>query len=217
MQAHRVSQASEAFAAPESPLWASQPVSEVTLAGVPLGLQPTAYIVASRQQRPVGRVTQVRVQAVHDGREVAFRLEWRDGVRNLETSDNDVFPDGAALLFALHREAPLVSMGAEGQPVNAWHWRADRPGRGLSNVATGLGTTRVTDESEISAAADWEGGRWALVFRRTLRVPGGDDEVVQFSVGQHRKLAFAVWEGANGERAGLKAFSPEWHELVLEA
>jgi len=30
-------------------------------------------------------------------------------------------------------------------------------------------------------------------------------------------VALAVWRGANAERAGLKAFSPEWVELTLEA
>jgi len=30
-----------------------------------------------------------------------------------------------------------------------------------------------------------------------------------------KRVAFAVWEGSNQERAGLHAFSPEWQELSI--
>jgi DMSO reductase family type II enzyme heme b subunit len=55
------------------------------------------------------------------------------------------------------------------------------------------------------------------VFRRALRVSSSADEVIQMAAGETAKVAFAVWEGASGERAGLKAYSPVWHELALEA
>jgi len=40
--------------------------------------------------------------------------------------------------------------------------------------------------------------------------------VVSFKAGQSYRTALAVWSGANAERAGLKAFSPQWVELTLE-
>ncbi len=34
------------------------------------------------------------------------------------------------------------------------------------------------------------------------------DESKQFNSGDTVKIAFEIWEGSNGERGGLKAFSP---------
>lgn len=216
MLAKKLSVGAQEFAEPTSPLWRGARGESVELTGVPLGLQPSAYIAASRQDRPVGRVTRLRVRSLHNGREIAFHLEWEDPEQDVEIRDNDVFPDGAALLFPIKEDAPLLTMGAEEAPVNAWHWRADRPDHARSNMATGLGTSRVTDEGAIATAADYRDDHWRIVFRRALKVSAARGEAVQMAVGDTLKLAFAVWEGANGERAGLKSFSPSWHPVTLE-
>ncbi len=63
----------------------------------------------------------------------------------------------------------------------------------------------------------WGNGAWAVVFARPLAVPELKDEAVQLAPGKPVKIGFAVWEGSNGERAGVKSFSKEWRELTLEA
>jgi len=201
---------------PGASAWRRVKAEPVELAGAPLGMQPSAYISVSRAGKTVGRVNRLQVSSIHNGREIGFHLEWEDPTHNLEVNDTNTFPDGAALLFPIKGDAPLITMGTESQPVNAWHWRADRPDRARNNVAAGLGTTRVTDEDTIHASAVWLNDRWHVVFTRALKVPAGRDEAVQFSVGDEVRVAFAVWEGANGERAGLKAFSPTWHSVRLE-
>jgi DMSO reductase family type II enzyme heme b subunit len=40
---------------------------------------------------------------------------------------------------------------------------------------------------------------------------------VALAPGAVSKIAFAVWQGSDQERAGLKAFSPDWQELELDA
>lgn len=216
MRSRRIDVAADDLGDPGSPAWGRAESQPVELTGTPLGLQPSPYVAASREGKPVGTVARLRVRSLHNGSEVAFRLEWDYPERNADVADNDVFPDGAALLFPLAEDAPLVSMGAEGKPVNAWHWRADQPGRGRSNVAAGLGTSRVTDEQSIATAASWGDGGWKIVFRRALRVAGADGEAVQMAPGDTLRVAFAVWEGANGERGGLKSFSPSWLPVELE-
>lgn len=202
---------------PDGALWRSVSVATIELTGTPIGLQPSPYIVASWAQRPIGKVKRLRARSVHNGTEIAFMLEWDDPAPERERTDTNVFPDGAGLLFPLRGDAPIASMGTEEQPVNAWHWRADRSDRPRSNLATGLGTTRVIDEKSIRTAATWEGGRWRVVFSRALRLEGAEDRAVQFAVGTTVKVGFAVWEGGSGERAGLKAYSPEWHPVTIEA
>ncbi len=198
-------------------VWQGVREQRVELIGAPLGMQPSQYIVASRQEMTVGRVERLSAKALHNGRQIAIRLEWEDGSRDDALTDTTVFPDGAALLFPLKDDAPLITMGAEAQPVNAWHWRADRPGHARSNVATGLGTSRLIDENSVTADASWSAGRWRMVFVRDIEMPSEMDTAVQFSTGKTGKVAFAVWEGANGERGGLKAFSPQWESLTLES
>jgi DMSO reductase family type II enzyme heme b subunit len=39
---------------------------------------------------------------------------------------------------------------------------------------------------------------------------------VALEAGKSVKVAFAVWDGASGERAGIKSFSKQWQELTLE-
>jgi DMSO reductase family type II enzyme heme b subunit len=40
---------------------------------------------------------------------------------------------------------------------------------------------------------------------------------VSLTPGTASKVAFAVWQGGNQERAGIKAFSPDWQELQIDA
>jgi DMSO reductase family type II enzyme heme b subunit len=54
------------------------------------------------------------------------------------------------------------------------------------------------------------------VIARALRVETAEP-VAQLAAGQTTGFAVAVWEGGNGERAGIKAFSGEWRELALAA
>ncbi len=67
-----------------------------------------------------------RVKALHNGRMMAIMVTYEDGTVDTENSP-DSFRDSLALLFPLslspHASSPL--MGAKGEPVNIWQWRAD--------------------------------------------------------------------------------------------
>jgi DMSO reductase family type II enzyme heme b subunit len=216
MQSRKVTVDAQQLRSPGASVWRSVRGEAIELTGTPLGLQPTPYVIASWKQPQVGRVKRLEARSAHNGSEIAFYLEWKDASPETERKDTDVFPDGAGILFPLHEDAPLATMGDEAHPVTAWHWRADLPDRARINVARGLGTTVVTDRETVRVDAAWEAGRWRVVFSRPLRIDAGTEEAVQFAAGDTLKVAFAVWEGGNGERAGIKAFSPSWHSVVLD-
>lgn len=67
------------------------------------------------------------VRAMHDGKEIAFLLEWEDPkVDGLMIRPQD-YPDAAAVMFSLTEPVRgHFSMGSEGKPVNIWQWRMDR-------------------------------------------------------------------------------------------
>ncbi len=210
---HRSASPSE-LGRPDAGIWSKVRARRISLIGAPVALQPSPFIVNTWQNKPVGKVSAVDFSALHNGEFLALRLGWADPHQDLDLHDNDSFPDGAAVIFPLRKDATLATMGSVEQPVNAWHWRADRPTLARNNVATGIGSSRVTQGGEISTCAIYHNGHWQLVFLRRLQVKEVSS-AVQFAAGQTCKIGFAVWEGSNGERGGLKAFSPEWQELTL--
>jgi hypothetical protein len=67
----------------------------------------------------------VNVRAVHNGREIAIRLEWEDSEVASNFIRSEDFVDGAAIQFSVSEEQPHFTMGEKGKPVNIWHWRID--------------------------------------------------------------------------------------------
>jgi len=163
-------------------------------------------------------VRELAVQAAHNGREIFLRLSWQDDTKNTEIKDNDIFPDACGILLPLNGgDPPIDEMGSKDAPVNAWYWRADSKDQGRNVIARGLGTTEYTQKCAVVCKSTWAENSWAVVIARPLAVPESKDETVQLAPGTTVKVGFAVWEGSNGERAGVKSFSKEWRELALQA
>lgn len=100
---------------PLAKYWHDVPATEVLLMGQPMVVP-----------RPKMTVTgNVRVQALHDGKWAAFRLQWKDPTRD-EAGRLGEFSDGAAIQFPMTagEVPPPVMMGAKDNPVHIFHWRA---------------------------------------------------------------------------------------------
>ncbi len=202
---------------PVSPAWQNIPGELLKMDATPLANQPSEYIKASRDANQIGKVRALTVQSAHDGKNIYFRLSWEDETKNLEITDNNVFPDGCGILMPLAGgNPPIDEMGSSDAPVNAWFWRADNDNT-HNTIAHGLGTTIFSETCPIQTRSAWGDGAWAVVFTRPLAIPDMAQETTQLTPGQPVQVGFAVWEGSNGERAGLKSFSKEWRELALEA
>jgi mono/diheme cytochrome c family protein len=81
--------------------------------------------------------------------------------------------------------------------------------------AEGFGTLRArprTDQA-VEARGVWATGSYRVVLRRTLRASGRD--AARLRPGQALPVAFAVWNGAAGDRDGKKSVTI-WQSLVLE-
>jgi DMSO reductase family type II enzyme heme b subunit len=199
---------------PAASAWDKVPAETIAMGGTPLAQQPSRYIRTAWADRPIGSVRSLTVRSAHNGKEVFFLLEWRDDTQNTDYVGRD-FPDGAGVLFPLSGDAPLNTMGSEGQPVNAWFWRADFEDGAKNITASGIGTVEQSETSAVAARGQWKDGAWRVVFARPLTVAG--NQAVALEAGKSVKVAFAVWEGSSGERAGIKSFSKRWQELTLEA
>lgn len=82
----------------------------------------------------------------------------------------------------------------------------------LESNATGFGTLTLQGASDqnLKAVGRWSNGRWHVLLVRTLK-PGGSSDVNLTKAGRI-PLAFAVWNGAAGDRDGGKLISG-WHWL----
>lgn len=102
-------------AEPKAAYWQQAPELVVPLLAQPMiAPRPTETTTPS-----------VTVQAVHDGKRIAFRLRWQDKERS-EAGRLGEFSDALALQFPVKSNAnpPAVMMGSAGDPVHIFHWRA---------------------------------------------------------------------------------------------
>ena len=99
---------------PDSGIWRTAPA-------VNLHLMPLWW----RAERP----EEVTVQALHDGKQIAFRLAWADATYDATAMRPQDFRDAAAIEFALTADPPFFAMGGTGEhvgAVNLWMWKAER-------------------------------------------------------------------------------------------
>ena len=211
---------------PTSPVWKKAP-------GVDIYLRPLWF--------KEGYVDRVRVSSLHNGKEIAFLLEWEDLTKNADieklepprlvlaralkrdhTKSADIprleaFGDATALQFPVKADGvPSFPMGEAGQVVNIWQWRADWKGNGQGSVqnlaAAGFGTLTTQLSQDVKGKGIWSKGKWRVVFSRVMT---GGGEVVGLAPGKVMPVAFAVWNGAINQRDGEKSVST-WAFLKIE-
>ncbi len=82
-------------------------------------------------------------------------------------------------------------------------------------VAGGFGTLTAepAEAQNVQGMGVWENNRWRVIFSRDIISQDADD--ASFDSGQVGSVAFAAWDGANGERNGMKSTS-QWVSLQVE-
>jgi steroid C-25 hydroxylase gamma subunit len=194
---------------PDSQIWEEATEVAVTLSPTPLERQPSAYVQTSWQQKSYGLKGSVNVTALHNSDAMAIRLAWREDRPNRSINDINVYADACAILYPENGAgADIETMGSIESPVVGWHWRAGMQ-EAFEFRATGIGTVERTPTHQVQARARWSADQWQVVLMRPLTVsaPRFEGKV---------QIGFALWAGANAERAGIKSFTPIFHDLVLD-
>ncbi len=150
------------------------------------------------------------VRAASDGRELALLLEWEDLTADVQRARAEQFVDGVAVQFPLGGGKPFFGMGERGGPVNIWHWRPGEELAELNATAPGTLTPQRPAQQQARGAGVWTYGRWRVAIWRALSTRQPDD--VQLDGRRSVPIAFAVWDGAQGDRNGQKRVS-FWLEL----
>lgn len=198
------------LAEPSSDGWSD--VAEYTI-----GLDMAAAVHPSVELRQSGneRSLPVVIQTATDGETLFIRLRWKDRTENRSRSFEN-FEDGAAVQFALAgRNDTSIMMGDPEAPVNIWHWTAEK-NAGNELAAGGFGSTTPLEPLTFAASGIHKGrrsGEWTVVFSRALNETGDYRAPLDLVAGI--PAAFAVWQGSDGERDGLKRVSADW--IVLKS
>lgn len=191
---------------PDNQAWHEAAPNEVSV-------YPQRSVQPASQQTDVGAV---RVQALHNGNELALRLEWVDETP-AEKRDIGQFADAVALewpvKYGVGVGLPYVGMGDASQPVALWLWRAD--GSMETLAAEGFGSLTIQSPDGVTARSAWKDGVWRIVIKRTFAATGEHSLVLDPDEQGMVPLAVAVWNGEQGQRSGRKRLSA-WRVLYLE-
>lgn len=194
----------------DSSPWEGLDLTSIALTPTPLESQPSSYVQVSWGNRKRGNVAGVDVKALYTGDDIAISLRWHQPVPSRSINDYNAFADGCAVLFPDDgKHADIATMGSAAAPVAGWYWRAGMA-EPFEISAHGIGTVERSNEHNLRSAARWSDDYWHVVLMRNLDLPHPKLRGV-FEV----PVAFAIWCGAQDERAGLKSYSPAFASLRL--
>ena len=177
----------------------------VTLIAAPTAPQPGGYVQKAYADRTLPNIKQADLNVEPAGKGWKVTLSWAcpAPVKSI-AKETDKFLDGCALLVPMTPDAQWITMGAPGKAVEGILWKADRE-RPWHMHAEGLGTMQRNEApKDWKVAGAWSNGRWQVDF----------DLPEWPLLSQQKQLAFAIWHGADQDRAGLKSISPGWLPAV---
>ncbi len=200
---------------PSDPFWES----EQGPAAIQVELGPQ---MITNPKWPNPSTHRVTIRAVKNDSELVVLLEWEDDTRDSNFDHSSSYYDRAAIMFPVEpdREAPSITMGEPGIPVNIWQWKAIGGEKGQPGVkenlktelayqtvedlnAEGFSTLTFQDQQNVRGTALWKDNKWRLIFKRDL--VDADSNDVQFN--QSVLMAVAVWNGSNKELNGQKGIA----------
>lgn len=101
------------------------PNSRTWLYGYPIRIELDGQTMAN-PQRPLPSQPSLSVQAIHDGANVGFRIEWTDTDTSTSTAHDNWFRDAVAvLLLPRTSDEALRTMGSKETPATVLQWKAD--------------------------------------------------------------------------------------------
>jgi DMSO reductase family type II enzyme heme b subunit len=204
---------------PDDPAWAAAP--------------PTTYFlvpqIIGKERHFTPSDDTITVRALYSDGEIALLLEWDDRTKSIpgdakaeSIAEGELFQDAVSVQLPLTvpegMEKPYFAMGDAVNPVNLWLWRGGTTeAPGSVKLVNGRGAEDLQERDAgaigLEAAGAYADGTWRVVMRRPLVTAERDDDL-QFEEGRFIPIAFAAWDGSNGEK-GTKHTLTTWYWLLL--
>jgi DMSO reductase family type II enzyme heme b subunit len=206
--------------APDDPRWA---------ASAPTTFMLFPQIIAKeRLFTPINDT--ITVRALYGEKELSLLLEWDDRTKSIpgdekagKLSEPGLSEDMVAVQLPIEIPdgvaKPYFLGGDAARPVNLWRWQSgtsQSPGGVKLANAKGFGDIEERDAAKaaIRASSTYAKGTWRVVMTRPLAAPEGDKDI-GFAEGAFIPIAFAAWDGSNGEK-GTKHTMTTWYWLLLK-
>ena len=187
-------------------------------------------------------VTTVFAKSMHNGEELALLVTWHDPSVSITAEDPDTedtdadrgeqgetstLGDALAVQFPTKifdgAVRPHFLMGDARHAAYAWVWQASPSTSPEARVSGDVrevranGMTRLqeqpADAQDVRGRIAYADGRYQLLIHRSLRTE--DKKDLQFDAGAFVPIAFAAWDGSNGE-VGTRCSVSTWYFLLLE-
>lgn len=209
---------------PDSPVW-DETEGAILLLSAQLTLPPRWQFA---------NVDRLLIDALYNEKELGLLVQWNDRTEDRKHGPDDYeieagresivlptrddlaglrkmsFADAVSIQFPLEfmegTKRPFFALGAPETPVESWRFRADRGGEKFT--AKGF-SAEPEDVEKIFTNARYDDGRWKVVFK----IPIAED--ARFTPGRYLPVAFAAWDGANGE-SGTRCAISSWYWLLLK-
>lgn len=227
---------------PNADVWkADRPNSiskEVDENGKQTGKVATTIIPLSGQYiipQEGGSILEVRARAAFNNNTMAVLVQWQDNTKNFTNPvGKNEYSDSVAIEFPLTYvpgHQPWRCMGQSDAEVNIWQWKAERApeiareaqivvgsgGKAAKNyIGPGVGYLKDGANADPDSYATYDEATktWSVIFARSLTTSDAKS-ATQFKPGVATNIAFAVWDGGNGERLSKKAVST-WVDFVFQ-
>jgi len=125
---------------------------------------------------------------------------WRADSEVTERDPNVVYPNSSVDAY-VSKDDLWYPARAAGNPFA----RTDI-GPVQTLVAQAFGTLSAAESQDVQGHGRYADGSWAVVFKRQFA--GGNDDQATFTESGETDMAFAIWNGSEGERNGMKSVSP---------
>ncbi|HLA50990.1 MAG TPA: ethylbenzene dehydrogenase-related protein, partial [Thermodesulfobacteriota bacterium] len=197
--------------------------------------QPTSFHlipqIIAKERFFTPTIDGITSRAFFNDKEISILLEWDDRTKSIPGDEkakelaegSDVFEDSVALQFSVtipeEMEKPYFGMGDSAKPVNIWQWKGgkkDSPESVKLINANGFQKIEQRDAAKagLKASSAYSNGTWRVVMKRPLTTEEKDKDI-QFVEGKFIPLAFAAWDGSNGE-TGSKHVLSTWYWIQMK-
>lgn len=170
------------------------------------------------------------VRALYSEKHIALLLEWDDRTKSIpgdeqaqKIAGGEIAEDGVAVQFPVEipkgMEKPYFGMGDAAHPVTLWQWwsgTSTAPEKVAVATARGFGKKqkREAGAAGVQASGSYRDGTWRVVLRRPLAAADPRNDI-SFAEGVFIPIAFAAWDGSNGEKDSRHTLTT-WYWLLLE-
>ena len=177
-------------------------------------------VIEPRQFNP--SIDSVTAKSFYNDNDIAFLFAWDDRTKTLLQADDEtgeIVEDVLTIQFPVKipegptDPKPYFIWGGL-RPVYLWNWKVAQPSTVVEMKAKGIDQATVqSTQGPIQAEGAYTDGQYRLWVKRSLTTEDKND--LQFEPGVFIPIAFAAWDGANGDVKTKRAIST-WYTFVLD-